>query len=421
MRKLLLLIIILPFLSCNHNKDSKSVSETEDFSVVLSEKIDSGGMSARPFKILDSIPKELSGVPKLDTMKLQYFTFRSALSPDSISPNKIYAYSGYENGKYFLAYDLNFNKDLSDDQKHYFDRQFGKWKMSINYGKDVKYDTLDYSEYKENKIRNSSLVYKVIPNNGTIRKPDDSMYTDLVIIMQAYDHWWNGVFTLEEKDYKISANPGPLGVSFAVAKQNEDFLTYSDYNFVETKLKDTVQIADSYFSIDSITSDFSELFFKDLKIKEKPHGYTEGDNIKDLKFNDLKYQSTSFSKQISQKEYLLIDFWGTWCAPCLKLNPEVIKLNNDYSDRLSILSFAYDDERGEVFEHIKEYQMKWNHVFLQRDLKGGLEKYPKILKDLKIDAFPTFILLDKDLNILVRGTGVEALEKTKEILTVKQS
>ncbi len=415
MKKILLLFLAATLFACNNSKEIEKTG-VGDFSVALHKKIDGGDQTLYTFRILDSIPEELKGIPDLDTMKLQYFKFKSSLQNDSIQPKQIYAYTGYENGKYVMAYDLNFNKDLSDDQKHYFNRQFGRWKRGVRYDKETEYDTLTYNEYFNSQVTKNSLIYKMMPNDSSIVHPNNVIKTELVLRMLTYNHWWYGTFSLNEKEYKVAVSRSWNGMSYAFATKEDDFSTRMDYDFVEIKLKDTIQLGASYFRIDTINSNFSELFLKDLKLKEKPTGFAEGDKIKDLKFNDIRFRPTSFSRLIGDKEYLLIDFWGTWCAPCLKLNPEVIQLNKDHAERLSILSLSYDDEKSKVFEHIKNYNMDWNHVFLQRNLKGGLKKYPKILKDLRIEAFPTFILLDKQLNILVRGTGKEALTKTKEIL-----
>ncbi len=416
MKKLLTLCVIVSLFSCKSDK-IQNKKEIGDFSVSLTKKIDLGSQVKFSFRILDSFPEEVKGLPKLDTMRLQYFKFKSGITPDSISPDKIYAYSGYENGKYVIAYDRNFNKDLSDDKRHYFDRQFGKWRMGANYDQQIAYDTIEYSEYKLGKTIKNTHVFKVVPNDSMVVKPGNFMFTELIIRMPAYLHKWYGTMSLSDEEYNVAVSPSWNGTSYTFAKKEEDFPSRMDYDFVETKLKDTVQIETSYFRIDSITPDFSEVFFTDLKLKEKAHGIAVGDELKDLKFNDIQFTTTSFSKLMVDKEYLLIDFWGTWCAPCIKLNPEVKKLNEEFSKHLSIVSLAFDDDRNKVFEHITTHEMKWNHVFLQRDLKAGMEKYPKILDDLRIDTFPTFILLDKELNILVRGTGAMALEEVQEILS----
>ncbi|AXT60480.1 TlpA family protein disulfide reductase [Aquimarina sp. AD10] len=420
MNKLLLSGLILLFLSCNKNKGVEKSIETGDFSVVMQKKIALGGKTNYTFRTLDSIPKELKAVPELDTVKLQYLIFRSSLEPDSIVPNKIYAYSGYDQGKFVISYDLNFNKDLTDDKKYYFDRPYGKWTRKDNYRKNIPYDTIQYLEYKEGNVIKDSLIYRVVPNDSTAVNPNDASYVEQVLKMDTYNHWWYGEFILNNEKYKTSIQPSSfLKTSITYSKLNEDFPQREDYDFVDTELKDTIEIENSYYRIDSISNDFSELFLKDLKIKERSHGVSSGEKIKDFKFNDIRFRSLSFSQLLVDKDYLLIDFWGTWCAPCLKLNPSVLKINNEHASQLSILSFAYDDKRNKVFEHVKEYQMDWNHVFLQRDLKDGTKTYPKILKELKIEAFPTFILLDKNRNILVRGTGEVSLNKIKEILLEK--
>src|SRR5690606_332930 len=39
----------------------------------------------------------------------------------------------------------------------------------------------------------------------------------------------------------------------------------------------------------------------------------------------------------SQKKYTLLDFWGTWCLPCMKQFPELQQLYEDFNEQLTIV------------------------------------------------------------------------------------
>ena len=53
-----------------------------------------------------------------------------------------------------------------------------------------------------------------------------------------------------------------------------------------------------------------------------------------------------------QDKIRIINFWATWCPPCLKEIPEFIKLQNDYDKHLQFIGIAIDDQQA-VEEYLK--------------------------------------------------------------------
>src|SRR6478735_336085 len=59
---------------------------------------------------------------------------------------------------------------------------------------------------------------------------------------------------------------------------------------------------------------------------------------------------------------LLLDFWASWCGPCRKENPNVVKLYKEYKKKgLEILSVSLDRERDPWLEAIQTDGLIWNH------------------------------------------------------------
>lgn len=105
-----------------------------------------------------------------------------------------------------------------------------------------------------------------------------------------------------------------------------------------------------------------------------------------------------------------INFWATWCGPCKKEIPELVKLYEEYHDRgLEILSISTDGSRseGKVRAFVKSYKMKFP-VLLDSDKEVFQRKY-------KGFAIPYGILVDNEGNMLHAAYGFRPGDEKKII------
>ena len=107
-----------------------------------------------------------------------------------------------------------------------------------------------------------------------------------------------------------------------------------------------------------------------------------------------------------QSDYLLIDFWTTWCGSCLHEMKSFDRYLNKYGDRLQIISISEDD----TFEKMKKFVDKKNY---QWDFLYGGEDH-QLARQLGVNYFPTYFILDKDRKIINRPKGEFKLEKVLE-------
>ena len=65
---------------------------------------------------------------------------------------------------------------------------------------------------------------------------------------------------------------------------------------------------------------------------------------------------------------VLVDFWASWCGPCRRENPNVVKMYNKYKEKgFDILSVSLDKNKDRWLGAIEKDNMTWHHV---SDLKG---------------------------------------------------
>jgi len=109
--------------------------------------------------------------------------------------------------------------------------------------------------------------------------------------------------------------------------------------------------------------------------------------------------------------YVLIDFWASWCGPCRKENPNVVKMYKKYNESgFEIYSVSLDKNKQRWLGAIKQDNLTWTHV---SDLKGWASS---AAATYGVKGIPFTVLIDKQGNIIATGLRGHTLEgKLKEL------
>ena len=75
----------------------------------------------------------------------------------------------------------------------------------------------------------------------------------------------------------------------------------------------------------------------------------------DYELEDVK--GKTIKKSDSKGKMLIVDLWGTWCAPCRREIPSFVKLKKKYGDKLDIIGLADEktDDDEEALEKVTEF------------------------------------------------------------------
>ncbi|RMG67267.1 MAG: TlpA family protein disulfide reductase [Bacteroidetes bacterium] len=102
---------------------------------------------------------------------------------------------------------------------------------------------------------------------------------------------------------------------------------------------------------------------------------------------------------------VLVDFWASWCGPCRRENPNVVRVYQRYKDQgFEILGVSLDRSREPWLKAIADDGLSWKHV---SDLRFWQSE---AAKTYNIASIPATVLLDREGRILAKNLRGAALE-----------
>ena len=122
----------------------------------------------------------------------------------------------------------------------------------------------------------------------------------------------------------------------------------------------------------------------------------KGDKYYSFTLEDRTGKKTAVA--VEEGRYLLLDFAATGCKPCLKVIPELRKLQNKYRDRLSLVSVWHDRSKNVWLN--KAVDQKKNVIWI--DL---WDENLEVFRAYSVTVFPTYILVDPDGIVVGRWTA----------------
>lgn len=107
-------------------------------------------------------------------------------------------------------------------------------------------------------------------------------------------------------------------------------------------------------------------------------------------------------------KYVLIDFWATWCGPCIRETPVIKKVHQTYADRddFAVIGFSIDKEVDLPAAYAKKNELEYHQAFL-----GIGEEGRKTLNNWGISGIPSIWLIGPDGKIVAMGLRGERMHE----------
>lgn len=129
-----------------------------------------------------------------------------------------------------------------------------------------------------------------------------------------------------------------------------------------------------------------------------------GEQIPSFTFPSLDGTGAITSKEMAGQLYLL-DFWATWCSPCVAERDELADLYNTYREAgFQIVSVSFDFEPSDI--DLQRWPMPWLHGYM----KPGEPETIAVSETFGLGALPKLILVGRDGRVIVGGTEVRPKE-----------
>ena len=250
-----------------------------------------------------------------------------------------------------------------------------------------------------------------ILENGKIAMNVDTAYVMTVAgtdFNRAYEEYNNLLMSFDERCSAIVEGEGTNAEKFEAitAERNNYKSTLKSLLLPFVGTQPALEMAKDIKHLFS-NEEFAELMPADTtkaRTADQPY-MAVGSYITDEATPNADGDTIRWMDVISQHDYTLIDFWASWCGPCMRFMPGLKELYAEHSgEHFEIIGISLDKDRGNWLGAIENKELNWvqlsNLMFWDEPM----------VKRFEIPYIPSTMLVDREGKIIIRNPNHDELK-----------
>lgn len=228
---------------------------------------------------------------------------------------------------------------------------------------------------------------------------------------------WKGAYILNAHVEKITAYIHKVDQGYSIKLDAPDRSVF-DLDYDLSKNKDSVVFSrnnssGNLFEFNGVISANTlkgHVVLHSQYMKDKPGIFQlmKSENIIFRGSDAPQFELTTMNEEVVTNEqfsdtYYMLDFWATWCKPCVAKRPKLEALKEKLGDRLQIISISLDENEAIVNDFREDrYPMNWAHVLKEKKWEDPfIDQYVK-------ERLPYGYLIDKSGKVVAFGKELNA-------------
>ena len=136
-----------------------------------------------------------------------------------------------------------------------------------------------------------------------------------------------------------------------------------------------------------------------------------GNQLENFNLTSFENDKNFTIEDFKNNRYTLINFWASWCAPCRREHPNLMKLSKEQN--LKILGVNFKDKKDNALEFLKDLGNPYDYL--------ANDNFGKQSIHFGIYGIPESILVDNEFKIIKKIVGPINLEDLKSIKEIVNS
>ncbi len=343
---------------------------------------------------------------RISSDSLQHFQEKYLLDTFSLNKwekeNELLVYMQLLKGKWKIIFDVNHSGGFTDDKVYYKDTVFFANRNTFAIPHIIK--------FWYQKPYTKELTFHITPDGQLPRKFPDALYNTWggarkIVQGRLYvglDSFLIKIFLLDKH-----LHYSKYGCNFSVSNANENDFQLFETGYPMYSQKDSLYVGNQILMLDSVSIMGDTIVFRKVGENEALKGVQPGAILRSISGTHL-YSGLfeDFKLKRNDGKYTLLHFWGSWCGPCIANLPKLKSFVENYGKKVEIIGFPFEQQKDtlKTKKLIQEYKLNWKQII---QLKDHPFQKPDVVKQMAIEHFPTYMLIDVTGKIIVRSSNLE--------------